>query len=336
MPDEPKNRRDIVDEALEQRRLTGIRAAEELRVSGGTDDEGYRNLLSLHNATPEEVQAAREEIGERGGLRIPVFLSDDDGERIGAIATALERHAVDRDGRDVRYLRGLSKLALNPEAAEEAILGELRRRAPEEVVDALAREYPTSEDGSTWPPCGTCGDPVGLNATCAECVLRGMGLGGGDPVPHGQVWVCEQGHVDDGHHGDPTINPDQLCSRCGGICTGYRSLDLWARAYREISDEREKLREEQRGAIAIEGRRSLDTPTTPVDPPYPGDLLDALADALGEAVLASLPSSAMVHPLRAEGRQKAREALDRYTKEIGWENGTTTVHIAIAELGGGE
>lgn len=44
------------------------------------------------------------------------------------------------------------------------------------------------------------------------------------------IWVCEKGHVDDHHLGQP--NPEDLCSRCGGICEQF-SLDGLAREYRE-------------------------------------------------------------------------------------------------------
>lgn len=298
------------DEAKEQQRLDGIQSAEELRAMGAVSEEVYLVALSLHYATPEEVQAARERIDQTGGLRpAPALLDRDDGERLGAIASKMESapRALDPDGRDIRYLRILSKRALSPEAAEEAILAELRRRAPEEIRDALAKGYPSSEDGSNWPACGTCGDPIGTNATCSECVLREMGLGGGTPSKM-EVWVCENGHVDDGHHGDPTINPDQLCSRCGGRCGGYPSLDAWARWHRELAEDR----------------------AAPVsdEPPYPAELLDDLASKVAIAVLHLTPMT----DTKAK-RSELVDALDRYSAEVGRENVSTLVARALAEGG---
>jgi hypothetical protein len=45
------------------------------------------------------------------------------------------------------------------------------------------------------------------------------------------IWVCEKGHVDDHHLIAP--NPDALCSRCGGRCTPFRSVEHLAREYVE-------------------------------------------------------------------------------------------------------
>ena len=48
----------------------------------------------------------------------------------------------------------------------------------------------------------------------------------GDPI-----WVCEKGHIDDHHLTAP--NPDALCSRCGGRCAPFRSVEHLAREYVE-------------------------------------------------------------------------------------------------------
>jgi len=42
------------------------------------------------------------------------------------------------------------------------------------------------------------------------------------------VWVCEEGHVDDHHLSIPGV--EERCSRCGGRCEGFKSLDFLARA----------------------------------------------------------------------------------------------------------
>jgi hypothetical protein len=42
------------------------------------------------------------------------------------------------------------------------------------------------------------------------------------------VWVCEEGHVDDHHLSIPGV--EERCSRCGGKCEGFKSLDFLARA----------------------------------------------------------------------------------------------------------
>lgn len=57
------------------------------------------------------------------------------------------------------------------------------------------------------------------------------------------------------------------------------------------------------------------------EPPYPADLLDMLAVALAEKLLAPM-----------ELREGARRALDHYEREVGRENVPATVAKAIAEL----
>jgi hypothetical protein len=49
--------------------------------------------------------------------------------------------------------------------------------------------------------------------------------------PKDQIWVCEKGHVDDHHLTAP--NPNDLCSRCGGKCSPFRSIEHLAREYVE-------------------------------------------------------------------------------------------------------
>lgn len=167
-----------------------------------------------------------------------------------------------------------------------------------------------------------------------------------------RLWVCEKGHVDDHHLVDP--NPQQLCSRCGGRCTEFASVDLLARAFVRQSplsaDDGERL-----GNIAAKLERAtrdldpdgrdirylralaktaLNPEARAAEPPYPADLLDALAKGLAAATMGVLPSVAGTHPFRLTERDMVREALDRYEQEVGRENVPREVALAIGELGG--
>lgn len=212
----------------------------------------------------------------------PASLDRDDGERLGGIASIIESgpRSLDVDGRHIRYLRGLARQALG---GSETLEVREAGQAP-----GKGREVAT-------------GRPA-------------------DAEPDDAIWVCEKGHVDDRHHADDTINPQHLCSRCGGRCTSHRGIDALAREL--IKAQAAARASDDQAARAI------------TEPPYPADLLDELAKALSRAVMSALPSVAGLQPFDLEKRMGAREALDRYTQEVGRENVPAEVNMAIGELGG--
>lgn len=207
-----------------------------LSAGRGQEGDGRMSGRPVKNGQ-DVVDAYREQQQQRARL------TRDDGQRLGAIASKIERAArsMDPDGRDIRYLRRLSAAALD-----------------------------SGNDGA--------------------------------------LWVCEKGHVDDGHVADETLNPRQLCSRCGGECEAFRGVDHLAQQW--VSRDRE--------AAALEET-----------PPYPADLLDDLASALGMALLAATPLTTVTLD-----REALAAALDRYTQEVGRENVTQMVARAVAELTG--